>query len=157
MVSAEGRCTMTYESRRKSSRVGETLKSLAVDATEQERRVREAVASRAFQIFKSHSSASGHELENWRQAESELVAMLRPDVARRRLMGRGLRCHFQRRHHRDLGRTPQAHNLRKAYLQWERRQHAKRTMSREPVAGDLKDRPWFRSRNPRNRRQRHAR
>jgi hypothetical protein len=58
---------------KKHSRAGEKVKILAVDASEQTRRVQEVVARRAYEIFESRGSASGHEVEDWRQAESELV------------------------------------------------------------------------------------
>lgn len=64
---------MRLETARKHSRAGEKLKVVAVSASEQTRRVKEAVARRAYEIFESRGSASWHELEDWRQAESELV------------------------------------------------------------------------------------
>jgi hypothetical protein len=64
---------MRLEKARKHSRAGEELKVVAVDASEQTRRMQEAVARRAYEIFESRDSASWNELEDWRQAESELV------------------------------------------------------------------------------------
>jgi hypothetical protein len=64
---------MRLEAARKHSRAGEKLKVVAVNANEQTRRVQEALARRAYEIFDSRGSASWHELEDWRQAESELV------------------------------------------------------------------------------------
>ena len=64
---------MILEADRKHSRADERLKIVAVDASEQTRRVQEAVARRAYEIFESRGSASWHELEDWRQAEAELV------------------------------------------------------------------------------------
>lgn len=64
---------MRVETARKHSRAGEQLKVVAVNATEQTRRVQEAIARRAYEIFDSRGSASWHELEDWRQAESELL------------------------------------------------------------------------------------
>jgi hypothetical protein len=64
---------MRPEGAKKHTGAGEKLKVVAVDASEQTRRVQEAVARRAYEIFESRSSASWHELEDWRQAESELV------------------------------------------------------------------------------------
>ena len=58
---------------KKHSRAGEKIKILAVDASEQTRRVQEVVARRAYEIFESRGSASGHDVEDWRQAQSELV------------------------------------------------------------------------------------
>lgn len=64
---------MRVETGRKHSRAGEQLKIVAVNANELTRRVQEAVARRAYEIFDSRGSASWHELEDWRQAESELL------------------------------------------------------------------------------------
>jgi hypothetical protein len=44
-----------------------------MDASDQTCRVQEAVARRAYQIFERRGSAPCHELEDWRQAEAELV------------------------------------------------------------------------------------
>jgi hypothetical protein len=55
---------------------GERVKLAITDANEQMRRVQEAVARRAYAIFGSRGSGSWHELEDWRQAESELVSPL---------------------------------------------------------------------------------
>src|SRR6202521_5951568 len=64
---------MRVQTARKHSRTGEQVKVIAVNASEQTRRVQEAVARRAYEIFEIRGSASWHELEDWRQAESELV------------------------------------------------------------------------------------
>jgi HSP20 family molecular chaperone IbpA len=64
---------MRVETAKKHSRAGEQLKVIPVNASEQTRRVQEAIARRAYEIFDSRGSASWHELEDWRQAESELV------------------------------------------------------------------------------------
>lgn len=64
---------MRVQIARKHSMIGGQLKVLAVSASEQTRRVQEAVARRAYEIFESRGSASWHELEDWRQAESELL------------------------------------------------------------------------------------
>jgi HSP20 family molecular chaperone IbpA len=64
---------MKSETDRKHSRAQEKLRVVAVTASEQTRRVQEAVARRAYEIFESRGSAPWHELEDWRQAESELV------------------------------------------------------------------------------------
>ncbi len=64
---------MRIETARKHSRTGEQLKIVAVNASEQTRSVQEAVARRAYEIFESRGAASWHELEDWRQAESELL------------------------------------------------------------------------------------
>lgn len=64
---------MVLEAAKKHSRAGEKVKIIAVDSSEQTRRVQEAVARRAYEIFERRGSASSHELEDWRQAEAELV------------------------------------------------------------------------------------
>ena len=60
----------------KRSKKGERVKLAITDANEQMRRVQEAVARRAYAIFESRGSGSWHELEDWRQAENELVRPL---------------------------------------------------------------------------------
>lgn len=67
-----GTYAMRVETAREHSRTGEQLKVVAVAENDQTRRVQEAVARRAHEIFDSRGSASWHELEDWRQAESEL-------------------------------------------------------------------------------------
>jgi HSP20 family molecular chaperone IbpA len=67
---------MRSKSVRKHSRTGEKLEVKAVTANEQERKVQEAVARRAYAIFESRGLESGHELEDWRQAEREVVRPL---------------------------------------------------------------------------------
>jgi Protein of unknown function (DUF2934) len=64
---------MRAERNVKPVRAGEELKLTIVDADEQTRRIRKAVARRAYAIFESRGSACWHEREDWRQAESELV------------------------------------------------------------------------------------
>ena len=67
---------MRVEKDKKGARRGERVKLTITDANEQTRRMQAAVARRAYAIFESHGSASWHELEDWRQAESELVSPL---------------------------------------------------------------------------------
>jgi len=43
---------------------------MEVSAAEQRRRIDQAIARRAYEIFESRGAAGGHELEDWRQAES---------------------------------------------------------------------------------------
>lgn len=57
-------------------RTGEKLQVTALNADEQARRIDSAIARRAYEIFESRGSASWHELQDWRQAESELVKPL---------------------------------------------------------------------------------
>ena len=49
-----------------------TIPVIAVSAEEQIRRVEKAIANRAYQIFEKRGGMAWHELEDWRQAESEL-------------------------------------------------------------------------------------
>ncbi len=58
------------------SRTGEKLQISVVSADEQARRTDAAIARRAYEIFENRGSAAWHELEDWRQAESELVRPL---------------------------------------------------------------------------------
>jgi hypothetical protein len=58
----------------KHSRAGEKVKLAIIAADEQTRRTQEAVARRAYAIFASRGCAPRHELEDWRQAECELVS-----------------------------------------------------------------------------------
>lgn len=67
---------MRAERAGKHSRAGEKVKLAIMDEDEQTRRVHEAVARRAYAIFESRSPASGHELEDWSQAECGLVSSL---------------------------------------------------------------------------------
>jgi len=67
---------MTTKEGEKRSRKCEKTKLTIVDANEQTRRMQEAVARRAYAIFESRGSGSWHELQDWRQAESELVRPL---------------------------------------------------------------------------------
>jgi hypothetical protein len=60
----------------KHSRAIDKVKLAIVDADEQTRRMQEAVARRAYAIFESRGSAGWHELEDWRQAESDLITPL---------------------------------------------------------------------------------
>src|SRR5215471_12739764 len=45
---------------------------MEVSAAEQRRRIDQAIARRANEIFESRGAAGWHELEDWRQAESEV-------------------------------------------------------------------------------------
>lgn len=67
-------CIMRLAGAVKHSRSGEKLNIVAVEADEQRRRIHEAVARRAFEIFEKRGTGS-HQQEDWRQAES---ALLRP-------------------------------------------------------------------------------
>jgi HSP20 family molecular chaperone IbpA len=58
------------------TRASERVKLTIIGADEQTRRMQKAVARRAYAIFESRGSASWHELEDWRQAERELVSPL---------------------------------------------------------------------------------
>jgi len=67
--------TTTKEDKKRAKK-GEKVKLAVTDAKEQMRRVQEAVAHRAYAIFESRGSGSWHELQDWHQAESELVRPL---------------------------------------------------------------------------------
>lgn len=60
----------------KHLRGGQEVQVTVMDADEQTRRTQATVARRAYEIFESRGSASWHELEDWREAESELVRAL---------------------------------------------------------------------------------
>jgi Protein of unknown function (DUF2934) len=66
---------MLLQMSEKHSRTGEKVKVMAMDAREQERRVQTEIARRAYEIFKSRGSSSGHELEDWRQAEADVICL----------------------------------------------------------------------------------
>jgi hypothetical protein len=55
---------------------GRRLTISAVNPSELTRRIHEAVALRAFQIYKSRGCVPGQELEDWRHAEREVVKLL---------------------------------------------------------------------------------
>jgi len=67
---------MTTKGNEKRATKGEKVKLAITDANEQMRRVQEAVAHRAYAIFESRGSGSWHELQDWGQAENELVRPL---------------------------------------------------------------------------------
>jgi hypothetical protein len=67
---------MRAERAEKYSRAGEKVKLAIMNASEQTRRMQEAVARRAYAIFEIRGSASWHELEDWRQAECDLIGPL---------------------------------------------------------------------------------
>lgn len=49
-----------------------TIRTSEVTAAEQRRRIDQAIARRANEIFESRGATGRHELEDWRQAESEV-------------------------------------------------------------------------------------
>jgi hypothetical protein len=65
--------TMLLQTSDRRSRTGEKVRVMAMDAREQERRIQTEIARRAYEIFKNRGSSSGHELEDWRQAEAEVI------------------------------------------------------------------------------------
>lgn len=79
---------MVRKEQTKHSRIGQRMQVTAMDADEETRRTQAAVARRAYEIFESRGSASWHELEDWREAESELV---RPLSCGRMMLGDNLR------------------------------------------------------------------
>jgi HSP20 family molecular chaperone IbpA len=52
------------------------VKIVAVAPTEQTRRIDAAIARRAYEIFEKRGSMGWHELEDWRQAEAEVLSKL---------------------------------------------------------------------------------
>ena len=67
---------MRLPSQTERSRSGRQLKITPVKSDERRRRVRNAIAKRAFQICESRGSKLGHQLEDWRSAESEILRPL---------------------------------------------------------------------------------
>jgi hypothetical protein len=67
---------MTTKGEEKRAKNGKRVKLTIVDGNEQMRRMREAVAHRAYETFESRGSGTWHELQDWGQAESELVRTL---------------------------------------------------------------------------------
>jgi HSP20 family molecular chaperone IbpA len=55
---------------------GKKIKVMTVSRAEQARRVDEAIARRAYEIFERRGGTGCHELEDWRQAESEVRSKL---------------------------------------------------------------------------------
>jgi HSP20 family molecular chaperone IbpA len=53
-----------------------TIRVTEVNATEQMRRIDEAIAHRAYEIFERRGGMGWHELEDWRRAESEIRSKL---------------------------------------------------------------------------------
>jgi HSP20 family molecular chaperone IbpA len=67
---------MTTKEEEKCAKNGKKVKLTIIDANEQMRRMQDAVAHRAYAIFESRGSGSWHELQDWGQAESELIRPL---------------------------------------------------------------------------------
>ena len=67
---------MTTKKERETRKERKKVKLRIVDGNEQMRRMQEAVAHRAYTIFESRGSGSWHELQDWGEAESELVRAL---------------------------------------------------------------------------------
>ena len=53
-----------------------SVRIFSIDSVEQARRVQEAIARRAYQIFERRGGMGWHELEDWLQAESEVRSKL---------------------------------------------------------------------------------
>lgn len=68
---------MLLQIRDRHCRAGEKVKVkvMAMDVREPERRVHTEIARRAYEIFKDRGSLSGHELEDWRQAEADVICL----------------------------------------------------------------------------------
>jgi hypothetical protein len=71
-----GRCVMVTPAFSTRSWNGRHLKVASVTPTERERIVREIIATRAFQLSEAHGFEPGHGLEDWRQAEAEVLRPL---------------------------------------------------------------------------------
>ena len=67
---------MKTKEEEKRAKNGKRVKLTVMDGDEQMRRMQEAVAHRAYAIFESRGSGSWHELQDWGEAESELVRAL---------------------------------------------------------------------------------
>lgn len=52
------------------------VRIVVVDGPERAKRIRDAIACRAHQLYEIRGCAPGHELEDWRQAEHEVVSPL---------------------------------------------------------------------------------
>jgi hypothetical protein len=59
-----------------SARKANPIGIIAVSAAEQRRRVDEVIARRAYEIFERRGGEARHELEDWRQAESDVRSNL---------------------------------------------------------------------------------
>lgn len=53
-----------------------TIRVTTVNSAEQARRIDEVIARRAYEIFESRGGAGWHELEDWRQAETDVRSKL---------------------------------------------------------------------------------
>ena len=53
-----------------------TVKTISVKSVEQARRIDEAIARRAYEIFERRAGIGRHELRDWREAESEVRSKL---------------------------------------------------------------------------------
>jgi hypothetical protein len=53
-----------------------TIRVTTVNSAEQARRIDEVIACRAYEIFESRGGAGWHELEDWRQAETDVRSKL---------------------------------------------------------------------------------
>ena len=67
---------MAREAVRHPSWKGRSIKIATANPGELEKRFREAVTRRAYQLFETHGCSPGHEGEDWTQAESDLVRPL---------------------------------------------------------------------------------
>ncbi len=67
---------MAQEASRHPYWKGRGIEIAAVNPGEQEKRLREAVTRRAFQLFESHGSSPGHAGEDWKLAELDVVRPL---------------------------------------------------------------------------------
>src|SRR5579862_7725356 len=73
---AERSTKMTREPARHPSWKDRSIKISTANPGDLEKRFREAVTRRAYQLFETHGCSPGHEGEDWKRAESELVRPL---------------------------------------------------------------------------------
>jgi hypothetical protein len=64
---------MLSQIRERHSRAVEKVKVITMDVRQQERRIQTEIARRAYEIFKGRGSSADHELEDWRQAEADVI------------------------------------------------------------------------------------
>lgn len=67
---------MTRESAPHPSWKGRSIKIATANPGELEKKFREAVTRRAYQLFETHGCSPGHEGEDWKRAESDVVRPL---------------------------------------------------------------------------------
>jgi HSP20 family molecular chaperone IbpA len=64
---------MEVQARASPSFRGRRVIVRVANSNEREKRIRDAIAARAFELFKTHASIQGSELDDWRRAEAEIL------------------------------------------------------------------------------------